>query len=241
MKLHVTYPQGFLSSYIIREAIARGDQLVEPEDAESIILSGWRYSDPAQSLIDALELLTLVDRNAFVITVGSHAELWGRPPLRWKAYASGKRLLHTATNSAWTSGRILHCRLTQLIGPGMTRGKLALDAAAVIAGKAEYVQLNGSGKSLIAPTDVGFIGALLREIASASRTDPPPSSVINLWSDAPMSISNWLDRWGIPWSRGAMLDEPDIAQGDFPDDVGNVTRDLLTYVLFRHPENQEIV
>lgn len=241
MKLHVTYPQGFLSSYIIREAIARGDQLVEPEQAEAVILSGWRYSDPARSLIDALELLTRVDRDSLVITIGSHAELWEHPPLRWRGYAAGKRLLYTATKSAWKDGRILHCRLTQLVGPGMTRGKLALDAAAVLAGKTEYVQLNGSGKSLIAPTNVRFIGALLREIASASRTDPPPSSAINLWSDAPMSISNWLDQWGIPWSRGAMLDEPDIAQGELPEGMGLVTRDLLASILPRHPETQEIV
>jgi len=38
-----------------------------------------------------------------------------------------------------------------------------------------------------------------------------------------------------------MLDEPDIAQGDFPDDMGNVTRDLLARVLPRYPETQEIV
>jgi len=241
MKLHVTYPQGFLSSYIIREAIARGDQLVKPEDAESIILSGWRYSDPAQSLIDALELLTRVSRDAFIITVGSHAELWERPPLRWKGYAAGKRLLQAATKSAWPEGRTLHCRLTQLVGPGMTRGKLVLEAAAVVAGKAEYVQLNGSGNAWIAPTNVEFISKLLRGIAAASRDDPPPVSGLNLWSGGPMSISNWLDCWGVPWSRGAMLDEPDIALGSIPDGLGDVDRTLLARVLPQHPETSEIV
>lgn len=239
MRLHVTYPKGFLSSYISQAAITYGDALVGPEEADAVILSGWRYSDAAQSLIDAIQTLGRMRPDAFVVSVGSHVELW-RPetiPLRWAEYAKAKRALKERV-SALRPGRAIHCRLTQLVGPGMTRGTLALDAASVVDGKSERVQLDSAGTARIAPTNVEFVGGLLRDIANAGV---PLGEPRNLWSVYPMPIGWWLDYWGVPWSPGSAPDGPDVPKGDLRSGRTDVTRGLLAGVFPRYPETQEIV